>query len=348
MINYKRYKNSDVSAARFYQMPKFLFEGELTNLSNDARVLYSLLKDRHELSLQNRWINDDGEVYLIFTRENMCSLLGCSQPTVRKAFNQLKEANLVDEERQGMGRPNLIYLYYAEQELSDHLIQDDKELEENTEKTPQPGLQQGVKESFIHDCKNLSLMNEKIFQSRVKKSFSHDCKNFSPNDTNINKTNYSDTDNQSHSHSLSQTATLDRTNDSDLDIQKNNEHEAYERLIKENIGFYDLIQARYLNGVNIYREEDVQEIVNCMLDVICTKGETVKISGEDKNRELVKSVYLKLRQSDIEHVINQYRNQHHEIKQVHKYIKAMLYSVSQECSHHYINAVRADGLVRRE
>jgi transcription initiation factor IIE alpha subunit len=79
-VNRKRYKNSDIAIARFYQMPKFLFEGELANLSNDARVLYSLLKDRHE-----------------FTRDNMCSLLDFSQPTVRKAFKQLKEANLIEE-----------------------------------------------------------------------------------------------------------------------------------------------------------------------------------------------------------------------------------------------------------
>jgi hypothetical protein len=39
---------NDVKNNRFYQMPKFLFEGEFKDkLNNDARVLYSLLRDRH-------------------------------------------------------------------------------------------------------------------------------------------------------------------------------------------------------------------------------------------------------------------------------------------------------------
>src|SRR5690554_2897761 len=100
-----RYTIENVVNNRFYQMPKFLFEGEFKNLSNDARVLYSLLRDRHDLSLKNNWVNENNEVYLIYTREEMANILGCSQPTVRKAINQLKELDLMEEERQGLNRP---------------------------------------------------------------------------------------------------------------------------------------------------------------------------------------------------------------------------------------------------
>lgn len=146
----KRYTIDDITNNTFYQMPKFLFQNDFKKLSNDARVLYALLKDRHDLSIKNQWINDAGEVYLIYSRENMILDLGISQPTLRKAINQLKKYNLLEEERQGQGKANLIYL------LSTSTI--------NTK-------------------------SEKIFQSRVKKSFSQECKNFSPNNTNINNTN---------------------------------------------------------------------------------------------------------------------------------------------------------------
>jgi DNA-binding transcriptional regulator YhcF (GntR family) len=106
----RRYNQEDVSNNLFYQMPKFLFEGELRNLSNDARVLYSLLKDRHELSLKNNWINEEGEVYFIFSRESMCEVLGLSDKTVTKAINHLKKHDLIEEERRGQGKPNLIFL----------------------------------------------------------------------------------------------------------------------------------------------------------------------------------------------------------------------------------------------
>lgn len=106
----RRYTKEDVTNNLFYQLPKFLFEGELKNLSNDARVLYSLLKDRHELSLSNGWVNDTGEVYFIFSRENMGEILGLSKKTVIKAVNDLKKYDLIEEERRGQGKPNLIFL----------------------------------------------------------------------------------------------------------------------------------------------------------------------------------------------------------------------------------------------
>ena len=163
----KRYIYSDVVANRFYQMPKFLFEGEMKGISNDARVLYSLLRDRHELSIQNKWINENGEVYIIFSRETMAEALGCSQPTLRKTLKELISAELFEEERQGMGKPNLIYLYYVDmgsekgggekqEKISKSVIEGKKAL---TEKI----FQSRVKESFNQDCKNLSVKNEKTY-----------------------------------------------------------------------------------------------------------------------------------------------------------------------------------------
>ena len=94
----------------FYQMPKFLFEEEFSELSNDARILYMLLKDRHELSVKNKWYNKRGEIYLIMTREEMETMLNLSPPTVRKLVEELKKLNLIEEERQGGNKPNLLYL----------------------------------------------------------------------------------------------------------------------------------------------------------------------------------------------------------------------------------------------
>lgn len=105
-----RYTVANVLSNKFYQLPKFLFEGEFKGLSSDARILYSFLKERHELSVKNQWYNNKGEVYLIMTREHMCELLNVSMKPAIKAVNELKRHNLLEEERRGQGKPNLIYL----------------------------------------------------------------------------------------------------------------------------------------------------------------------------------------------------------------------------------------------
>jgi len=109
----RRFTVDTVQSARFFQLPKFLFEGIYKRLSSDARILYSLLKDRHELSIRNHWVNARGEVYIIYTREDLSDMLGCSQPTLRKALKALKDFKLIEEERPGLGAANRIYILQA-------------------------------------------------------------------------------------------------------------------------------------------------------------------------------------------------------------------------------------------
>ena len=111
MLSTRRFTVSDVSNNRFYQLPKFLFEGELhETLNNDAKILYSLLKDRHALSVEHNWINERGEVFFVYTRTEMDKMLGCTSKTTRKAINQLKEVGLLEEEHLGLNKANRLYL----------------------------------------------------------------------------------------------------------------------------------------------------------------------------------------------------------------------------------------------
>lgn len=111
--NNRRYTLEDLELESFYMMPKFLFWGSLgTGLSSDAKILYTLLRDRYSLSKKNGWVNEKNEVYFIFTRSEMEYLLGKSKNTVIKAVNALKEFNLLDEITMGMNKPNMLYLKY--------------------------------------------------------------------------------------------------------------------------------------------------------------------------------------------------------------------------------------------
>ncbi len=109
----KRFNAKEIRAERFIKLPQFLFEGEYKkDVSNDAKVLYALLRNRFELSAKNNWVNDKGEVYIIFTREEMCDMLCCQQEKVRKLVKQLISAGLIEEERVGLNMPNRIFLVH--------------------------------------------------------------------------------------------------------------------------------------------------------------------------------------------------------------------------------------------
>ena len=118
----KRYTIEEVEKNQYYQMPKFLFIGEFKQLSNDARVLYSLLRDRHDLSIKNKWVNNDNEVYMIYTRANMGEMLGLTDKPILKAVNLLKKYGLLEETRQGMNKPNILYLTHVDVENTGYVI----------------------------------------------------------------------------------------------------------------------------------------------------------------------------------------------------------------------------------
>lgn len=110
MPNHIRYTVAEYSRNTFYQLPAFLFDAEFSKLSNDAKILYTLLRARHDLSVKNGWQNEKGEIYLTMTREEMCEMLNASMHTVIKTITELKKYDLLDEERPGQGKPNRIYL----------------------------------------------------------------------------------------------------------------------------------------------------------------------------------------------------------------------------------------------
>lgn len=106
------YKNNEILENSYYQIPQELFVNSLykENLNSDSKILYAFLLDRLSLSQKNHWFDEYGRVYLIFTREEVQTKLCLSEKTVTKAFKQLLKVNLIAEKRQGLGKPNLIYV----------------------------------------------------------------------------------------------------------------------------------------------------------------------------------------------------------------------------------------------
>src|SRR5699024_12545537 len=69
----------------FRSLYKFLFEDDyFRKLSDSAKIAYCIFRDRFELSKINNWIDQNGNVYLIFTTKDLCNLLNCGTQKVTK------------------------------------------------------------------------------------------------------------------------------------------------------------------------------------------------------------------------------------------------------------------------
>ena len=115
--NFKFYQADNVYGALFFQFPKVLMYGEqYRHLSNDAKLAYMVLKDRLEYSLRNNWVDEDGNIYFVYTNAELMELFNSSEKTVIKIKKELEGLNLLRQKRMGFqpkaGKqlPNRLYL----------------------------------------------------------------------------------------------------------------------------------------------------------------------------------------------------------------------------------------------
>lgn len=104
-------RQTDVQSIYHMQMPRWLFsDPRYCEMSLDAKVTYTFLLNRFQLSRKNGWVNDQGEVFVIFPRKALAKELRICEQRVTAAFKKLVALKLIWEKRCGRGDANQIYL----------------------------------------------------------------------------------------------------------------------------------------------------------------------------------------------------------------------------------------------
>jgi hypothetical protein len=107
-----RFRREEADLFTFYRTPKELFTNpKYKVISSDTKLLYGFLLDRNSLSQQNGWVDKEGYVYIYFSREEAMELLGIARPKATSLFKELREVGLIEEVRQGLNKPNIIYVH---------------------------------------------------------------------------------------------------------------------------------------------------------------------------------------------------------------------------------------------
>ena len=131
-------------------------------MTTDAKVMYALLKDRFELSKINNWIDEENNIYLLYTNKQLCSILQYGEPKIIKLKKELEKFNLIINERQGLNRPNKIYL---------------------------------LEPSYDKELTNRKFQNKQIVSSRTNENIVQELTICKSNDTENNDIDYKETEN---------------------------------------------------------------------------------------------------------------------------------------------------------
>lgn len=123
------YKAHECFEHLYYQIPMELFfnKNYRDKLNSDSKILYGFLLNRLTLSAKNNWIDENGNVFLIFTRKEVQKMLNLSDKTATKAFKQLNECKLIHEhlvkidEEANMNVKNLIKELAEQESVNEEL-----------------------------------------------------------------------------------------------------------------------------------------------------------------------------------------------------------------------------------
>lgn len=250
-------------------------------MSGDAKLLYAVLLDRMSLSIKNGWQDKHGNAYIICTIEEVMDSIHCARQKAVKLLDELEhEFQLIERRRQGLCKPNLLYV---------------------------KDLYAGLSQSNYWKYENHTSGGMKNELPGVPKSNGS-------NTEKINKTDNSETD-------LIYPAELQ-------------EEEQYRRYFKEALELEILEQGYPADKAVLY------EILELLVETVTSRKKFLRICGEEKPKEVVKSRLMKLDSSHIQYILECLKENSTQIRNIKQYLLATLYNAPVTVDSYYSAQVR--------
>lgn len=283
-MEYPYFKGLEADRYSFYRVPKALVKADLfQKMSGDAKLLYAVLLDRMSLSIKNGWQDKHGNAYIICTIEEVMDSIHCARQKAVKLLDELEhEFRLIERRRQGLCKPNLLYV---------------------------KDLYAGLSQSNYWKYENHTSGGMKNELPGVPKSNGS-------NTEKINKTDSSETD-------LIYPAELQ-------------EEEQYRRYFKEALELEILEQGYPAEKAVLY------EILELLVETVTSRKKFLRICGEDKPKEVVKSRLMKLDSSHIQYILECLKENSTQIRNIKQYLLATLYNAPVTVDSYYSAQVRRE------
>ena len=343
----------------FYRIPKVLFTDEyFQDLSTDAKVLYGLMLDRMVLSKRNRWFDEEGRVYIIFTVEEVATYMNCGRAKSMKLLAELdmkKGIGLIERVKRGFGQSDVIYVknfiqsgLELEQETASPDDQNVSLHEEEKERTPRSEKRtyRGSKSEPVEVRKtNLSRSEKQTYRgskSRLIEVRKNDPNNTDKSETDSNKTENSKTDRSEIDSIYPSDVEQTKISNDIIDIEQTTitgqtdkrdqmkQFEFYTELVKQNIS-YDMLRHDCKTG----EEQLLDEIVAIVAEFLSVPRETALIGGVKYPYQYVRNRFLLLDDAHIRYVLECFRKNTTEVRNIKAYLLSSMLNATNTIDLYY-------------
>ena len=106
--------------------------------------------------------------------------------------------------------------------------------------------------------------------------------------------------------------------------------------------FRDALEFDFLLQQYPYDRETLHEILDLLVDTVCTRREYIRVASDDKPRDVVKSRFMKLDSGHIQYVMECLKENTTDVRNIKQYLLAALYNAPGTISSYYLAKVKHD------
>ena len=275
----------------FYRIPKALFiDPTFSHLSAEAKLLYGLMLDRMGLSRRSGWIDRQGRVYIYFTHTEIQDCLQCGHNKAVRLLKELdQELGLIRRKRQGLGRPDRIYV------MNFVSAQSSQNGSSETPDAPEAELQSS--ENGNSDTETSSFEPSASPQNSA---------------VGIPKGETNKTD-------LKQNKSSDKESIPPIILPEHKDKiDGFEHMLREKWGYCALLDN--------YRADTLDSLVLLGADILASHKPTTRIGGQELPTEQVQQRLLSLDFTHIDDVLECFQKHSGPVRNVRSYLLTVLYN----------------------
>lgn len=349
-MTYQYFTPGDAEQYAYYRIPKMLItDKQFRGISMEAKLLYGILLDRVSLSLKNGWVDENNHVYIIFTIEQIMQEMNCGNKKAVSLLSELeKKIHLVEKKRQGLGKPNLLYVKNFF--LCSDINTDGTEIVDNY-----PSIGKGcaeMSEGNAQRCQKDTSVG--VVEEALEVSKGHGT------NTNITKTDMSNTDPilsypsgdgnsvKEPEHRMDGYDGMNPQGKGNSDMAyhqtdlNHDEYEAYRQYFLENLSL------ETLKFDHPTERDTLDGILDLLVETCCSTRKTIRIAGEDKPIAVVKSKFMKLDSEHIRYVLQCLSQNVTYVRNIRQYLLTTLYNAPSTIGPYYralVNHDMANGFI---
>lgn len=291
------------STQAFAKLPKLLItEPQYKHLTAQHILAYTLMRDRLQLSITNQMKDKDGTPFIHYDLGNVAEDIRCGEKKAGQLVNDLDNMGLIRKVRQGLGKPNRIYVHDVfESEPPTRL-----------DRTHSEDGQGPVEEQFKSCRKNISEPSTgqtRAVELTVLDKFSGQSNKTDNNKTEISKTKISNTK-------------ISNTDNSNYSVNGN------ERAL--NNGFMTSNAKEYFLTRN--GESLLLEVSTLLCQLVAYPHSTICIDNQEMKGYAVSEQLKNISITQIETALNRIEGNEYSEEEWREHLTAELYHVTQETS----------------